>query len=56
MRRWLAGLLVVGLALLIFMFAEARRMPVMHATNVALPGYQGKPLRVADIPAARHAA
>ncbi len=47
MKRWLAGLLVAGLALLVFMFAEARRMPVMRATDVALPGYQGKPLRIA---------
>jgi predicted MPP superfamily phosphohydrolase len=46
-RRWLAGLLVAALALLTFMFAEARRMPVMRTATVALPGYQDRPLRVA---------
>src|SRR3954471_11692354 len=49
MRRWLAGFLLAGLALLGFMFAEARRMPVMRTGAVALPGYPAgaKPLRIA---------
>ncbi|HEX5183673.1 MAG TPA: metallophosphoesterase [Allosphingosinicella sp.] len=48
-RRWLGGALLVGLALLVFMFAEARRMPVIRTTTIALPGYpaDAKPLRIA---------
>jgi predicted MPP superfamily phosphohydrolase len=46
--RRLAGILLIGgVALLVFMFAEARRMPVMRTATVALPGYKGRPLRVA---------
>ncbi|MEA3003566.1 MAG: uncharacterized protein QOH81_2354 [Sphingomonadales bacterium] len=49
MRRWLAGLLLAGLALLAYMFAEARRMPVMRRAAIALPGYPAGagPLRIA---------
>src|SRR2546421_8218627 len=49
MRRWLAGLFLAGLALLAFMFAEARRMPVMREAAIALPGYPAgaRPLRIA---------
>lgn len=48
-RRWLAGASIVGLAFLVFMFAEARRMPVMRSGTIALPGYPAgaKPLRIA---------
>lgn len=48
-RRWLTGAAVIGLALLVFMFAEARRMPVMRSATIALPGYpaDARPLRIA---------
>src|ERR1700712_5652808 len=48
-KRWIAGLLLSALALLIFMFAEARRMPVMRTASIALPGYPAgaRPLRLA---------
>lgn len=48
-RRWLGVAFIVGLILLGFMFAEARRMPVMRTTTIALPGYpaDAKPLRIA---------
>jgi len=48
-RRWLGAVLLAGLALLVFMFAEARRMPVMRTTTIALPGYPAgaRPLRIA---------
>ena len=47
--RSLGGLLVTALALLAFMFAEARRMPVMRTAAIALPGYPAgaRPLRIA---------
>ncbi|HEY1606648.1 MAG TPA: metallophosphoesterase [Allosphingosinicella sp.] len=49
MKRWLGIAFVVVLVFLGFMFAEARRMPVMRTTTVALPGYpaDAKPLRIA---------
>jgi predicted MPP superfamily phosphohydrolase len=48
-RRWLGGALLVGLVLVGFMFAEARRMPVMRTTTIVLPGFpaDAKPLRIA---------
>lgn len=48
-RRWLGAAFLVGVALLVFMFLEARRMPVMRATTIALPGYPAgaRPLRIA---------
>jgi predicted MPP superfamily phosphohydrolase len=47
LRRLAGILLVAALALLAFMFAEARRMPVMRTATIVLPGYQGRPLRIA---------
>ena len=47
--HWLGGLVLAALVLLIVMFAEARRMPVMRTASIALPGYPAgaKPLRIA---------
>jgi predicted MPP superfamily phosphohydrolase len=47
--RWLGGMVLAGIALAGFMFAEARRMPVMREATIALPGYPAGagPIRVA---------
>lgn len=47
--RWLGGFVLVGAAFATFMFAEARRMPVMRTASIALPGYPAgeRPLRIA---------
>ena len=50
-RRWriLWTFIAIVLAFLAFMFAEARRMPVMRTGTIALPNYPAgaKPLRIA---------
>ena len=49
MKRWLAAILLATVILFAWMFAQARRMPLMHETAIAMPDYPAgvRPLRIA---------